>query len=91
MLDAVYQAYFVDGRDIGKKATLIEIGRGSAGGHNKLDNEEFLDESPAGPRRPAPRASAASLLHHQGQKFGVSGAQPPSVLLEAMEQASRHV
>ena len=88
VLDAVYQAYFVDGRDIGKKQTLIEIGEGLPVDISKLDDEAFLDEI-------AGRAEAAQAQGVTGvpffiidQKYAVSGAQPPSVLLEAMEQAS---
>jgi len=88
VLDAVYQAYFVDGRDIGKKQTLLEIGEGLPVDISKLDNEAFLDEI-------AGRAEAAQAQGVTGvpffiidQKYAVSGAQPPSVLLEAMEEAS---
>jgi len=88
VLDAVYQAYFVDGRDTGKKETLIEIGRGLPVDITKLDDDEFLDEV-------AGRAEAARAQGITGVPFfiingqqAISGAQPPSVLLEAMEEAS---
>ena len=88
VLDAVYRAYFVDGRDIGKKETLIEIGQELQVDITKLDDEEFLDEV-------AGRAEAASGQGISGVPFfiingqiGISGAQPPSVLLQAMEQVS---
>jgi predicted DsbA family dithiol-disulfide isomerase len=88
VLDAIYQAYFVDGRDIGKKQTLIEIGQGLPVDITRLDDDNFLDEV-------AGRAEAASAQGISGVPFfivngqiGISGAQPPSVLLEAMEEAA---
>ncbi len=88
VLDAIYQAYFIDGRDIGKKQTLIEIGEDLPVDTSKLDDEAFLDEI-------AGRAEAAGAQGISGVPFfiingqvGISGAQPPSVLLEAMEEAS---
>jgi predicted DsbA family dithiol-disulfide isomerase len=88
VLDAVYQAYFVDGKDIGKKETLIEISDGLPVDLTKLDDEAFLDEISG-------RAEAAQAQGITGvpffiidQKYGVSGAQPPSVLLEAIEEAT---
>jgi predicted DsbA family dithiol-disulfide isomerase len=87
VLDAVHQAYFVDGKDIGKKETLIEISDGLPVDITKLDDEAFLDEV-------AGRAEAAQAQGITGVPFfiidgqvGISGAQPPSVLLEAMEEA----
>ena len=88
VLDAVHQAYFVDGKDIGKKETLIEIADGLPADITKLDDEAFLDNV-------AGRAEAAQAQGITGVPFfiidgklGVSGAQPPSVLLEAMEEAT---
>ena len=88
LLDAVYQAYFIDGRDIGKTQTLIEISDGLPVDISKLEDDEFLDEV-------AGRAEAARAQGITGVPFfiidgqtAISGAQPPSVLLEAIEQAS---
>ena len=88
LLDAVYQAYFIDGRDIGKTQTLIEISDGLPVDISKLGDEAFLDEV-------AGRAEAARAQGITGVPFfiidgqtAISGAQPPSVLLEAIEQAS---
>jgi predicted DsbA family dithiol-disulfide isomerase len=88
LLDAVYQAYFIDGRDIGKKQALIEISDGLPVDISKLGDEAFLDEV-------AGRAEAARAQGITGVPFfiingqtAISGAQPPSVLLEAIEQAS---
>ena len=92
VLDAVYQAYFVDGRDLGKKEALIEIGEGFPVDITKLDDNEFLDEVSG--RAEAARAQGITGVPFFviNSQYGISGAQPPSVLLEAMEQAaSQHV
>ena len=88
VLDAIHTAYFEDGIDIGNKLNLVEIGDALGIDTEKLDDQDFLDDV----------AGAAEAVRQQGiqgvpffiinQTLAVSGAQPPSVLLGAIEQAS---
>ena len=89
VLDAVYQAYFVDGVDIGKKENLIALADGLPVDVSKLDDEAFLD-TVAG-RAEMARGQGVTgvpffIFNHQ---TAVSGAQPPSTLLAAMEKAGK--
>ncbi|HRA47105.1 MAG TPA: DsbA family oxidoreductase [Thermomicrobiales bacterium] len=88
LLDAVHLAYFEQGIDIGRQERLIEIGQRFDLDTSKLDDQEFLDDV-------AGAAEAARAQGIQGvpffiinQQLAVSGAQPPSVLLGAIEQAA---
>ena len=88
VLDAIHVAYFERGVDIGKKESLIELARDLPVDVARLDDEEFLDAV----------AGRAEMARGQGitgvpffiinQQLAVQGAQPPSVLLGAMEQAA---
>lgn len=87
VLDAIHRAYFVDGVDIGNRQALIEVTAGLPVDAAKLDDEAYLDAV----------AGRAEMARGQGitgvpffifnHSFSVSGAQPPSVLLSAMEKA----
>ena len=91
-VDAVFKAYFLDGRDIGKKDVLMEIGAdlgldlGSLGRY--LDGVDDIDRI---------RADNAAF-HRMGingvpayifnGSFVVSGAQEPAILARAMDAAT---
>lgn len=91
-VDAVFKAYFIDGRDIGSKDVLIEIGAslgldvGSLGRY--LDGIDDIDRI---------RADNASF-HRLGingvpayifnSSFVVSGAQEPTILARAIDAAA---
>jgi predicted DsbA family dithiol-disulfide isomerase len=91
VLDAIHGAYFERGIDIGSKAALLELSEGLPVEVAKLDDEAFLDAV----------AGRAEMARGQGiegvpffivnQQLSVQGAQPPSVLLGAMEQAETRV
>jgi predicted DsbA family dithiol-disulfide isomerase len=88
VLDAVHKAYFEQGIDIGSKANLTEIVKRLGVDTDRLDDQAFLDDV----------AGAAEGARAQGiegvpffifnQQLAVSGAQPASVLLGAIEQAT---
>jgi predicted DsbA family dithiol-disulfide isomerase len=88
VLDAIHKAYFENGIDIGNKQALIDLTEGVLVDVAKLDDEAYLD-AVAG-RAEMARGQGVSgvpffIFNHQ---FSVSGAQPPSVLLSAMEKAA---
>jgi predicted DsbA family dithiol-disulfide isomerase len=90
MVDTLFRAYFTDGRDIGDSATLVELA-GSAG----LDTEavgRFL-ASDEGLSEVEEEEQAGRSLGIDGvpffllaDKYGVSGAQSPEVLVNVIEQ-----
>jgi predicted DsbA family dithiol-disulfide isomerase len=87
VIDAIHTAYFEEGIDIGSKSALQTIAARFDIDTAQLDDAAFLDEV----------AGAAEGARSQGvqgvpffiinQKLAVSGAQPPSVLLGAIEQS----
>jgi predicted DsbA family dithiol-disulfide isomerase len=88
VLDAIHKAYFENGVDIGNMQALIDATAGLPIDAAKLDDEAYLD-AVAG-RAEMARGQGISgvpffIINHQ---FAVSGAQPPSVLLGAMEKAA---
>jgi predicted DsbA family dithiol-disulfide isomerase len=93
VLDAVYDAYFEHGRDIGSIDTLLDIAE--AHGMGRADTEARL-RAGAASEEILGEAQTAHELGITGVPFfvldgryGLSGAQPPSVLLQAMRQASQ--
>jgi predicted DsbA family dithiol-disulfide isomerase len=90
MVDTLFRAYFTDGRDIGDAATLVELA-GVAG----LDAEavgRFL-ATDEGLSEVEEEEQAGRSLGIDGvpffllaDKYGVSGAQPPEVLVNVIEQ-----
>lgn len=87
VLEAIHVAYFERGIDIGSKAALIELAADLPVDVARLDDETYLDAV----------AGRAEMARGQGiegvpffivnQQLSIRGAQPPSVLLEVMEQA----
>ncbi len=93
MLDAIHRAHFEEGADIGDREVLLNIAAGAgfdrAGIAAKLDDPALRDEV-------AERAAGAREMGISGVPFfifngalAVSGAQPPDVLLSALEQAAQ--
>ena len=88
VLDAVHLEYFERGGDIGSRAQLAEIARNYGVDPARLDDQDHLDAI-------AGRAEAARYQGISGVptflfdgRAAISGAQPPSVLLAAIEEAS---
>jgi predicted DsbA family dithiol-disulfide isomerase len=88
VLDAVHRAYFEEGVDIGKREALVALADGLPVDLARLDDEAFLNEI-AG-RAEAARGQGISgvPLFIFNQQTALSGAQPPSALLEAIEAAA---
>lgn len=94
MLDALHDAYFEHGRDIGDRATLLAIA--SEQGFDELEIAAKLDD-PALRSEVSEQATWARQQGISGVPFfifdgvlGASGAQPPAHLLQAMQQAIDH-
>jgi len=90
MVDTLFVAYFTEGRDIGDNATLVELA-GAAG----LDTEaiaRFLDSDEGLAEVEEEEQVGRSLgidgvpFYLLADKYGVSGAQPPDVLVNVIER-----
>lgn len=90
VVDALFQAYFTDGRDIGDRAVLSELAASAgldAGAVGRfLASEDALDEV-------AEEESVGRMLGIDGVpffllagKYGVAGAQPAEVLVDVIER-----
>jgi predicted DsbA family dithiol-disulfide isomerase len=93
--EALFRAYFLEGADLTRQATLADIA-GKAG----LDRDEVAaylagDEDRSLIEEQDRRAREIGVegvpFFIFGQRYAVSGAQPPEVLLNAMEKAHAEV
>lgn len=91
--EALLSAHFEQGRDIGRREVLVEIGTAAG-----LAEEEITAALDGGTYRDAVRADIrrAQMLGIQGvpffvldNKYGVSGAQPSELFAQALETAWR--
>jgi predicted DsbA family dithiol-disulfide isomerase len=92
LLEAVHRAYFEDGRDVGDRETLLAIAEES--GLERVALAAKLDD-PGFVQSVAEQAAWARRQGITGVPFfvfddavAVSGAQPPQVLLSAIQQAA---
>jgi predicted DsbA family dithiol-disulfide isomerase len=93
LVEALFRAYFTEGRDISNKQTLLDVvaesglDRGKAEGVlNRDDGLEAIKESDELARRF--RVQGVPFFIVNG-KITLSGAQPPEAFLEAFGQAGR--
>jgi predicted DsbA family dithiol-disulfide isomerase len=87
VLEQLFHAHFLQGRDIGDAATLRAIARNCQ--LNEVTAQQALAESASAPAledKQAPLHAGVPYFVFNGQ-FGLAGAQPPDVLLQAMHQA----
>jgi predicted DsbA family dithiol-disulfide isomerase len=90
MVDTLFRAYFTDGRDIGDAATLVELA-GVAGLDAEavgrfLATEEGLSEVEEEEQAGRSLGIDGVPFFLLADKYGVSGAQPPEVLVNVIEQ-----
>lgn len=92
MIDAIYRAYFEDGRDIGRIDVLADIA--AEQGYDRGAVQALL-ESGQGRQMVMQKAGEAARLGINGvpffvidSLFGFSGAQPPEMMLRAIQQAA---
>lgn len=93
VVDALFRAYFEEARDVGDRGVLLEIAE-AAGLARAQVEARWADATEA--RRVAALEEGMKALGISGvpafifdRKFGVSGAQPPEALAEAMREAAR--
>jgi len=90
-VEALFRAYFTDGRDISNQQTLIDV-VAEAGLDRKraeavLNSEEGMDAiKDAGEQARRFRVDSVPFFIVNGE-ITMSGAQPPEVFLEAFRQA----
>ncbi|WP_409343531.1 DsbA family oxidoreductase [Paenibacillus sp. MBLB4367] len=93
LVEAIYQAYFEDGRDIGDINVLLEIGESF--GLDKESARQQLESKEKLPRVEKDLAFAKEVgitgvpFFILNNKFALSGAQPPNVFAQALEKAKQ--
>jgi len=92
VVEALFAAYFLEARDIGDRKVLLGIGKG-AGLERGLIEARWADQAEA--QRVAKEERSMRELGISGvptfiiaDRYGVSGAQPPEVLVEAIREAA---
>ena len=92
VVEALFRAYFIEARDTGDRAVLLDIAEGA--GLERAAVEVALDDA-AGAERLAGEERGMRDLGISGvpffiidRRFGVSGAQPPEALVDAIRQAA---
>jgi predicted DsbA family dithiol-disulfide isomerase len=91
VVEALFQAYFTDGRDLSDRATLAaiaaEAGLDLADVNELLAGDRGLDVVRAGEEKaPSLGVSGVPFFVVDG-RVGLSGAQPPELFMQAFEQA----
>ena len=92
VVEGLFRAYFLEARDIGDRAVLLEVATGA--GLKTADVEaRWADAEHA--RRVATTEEEMRKLGISGvptfiinRKYGVSGAQPPEAIVQAIRQAA---
>jgi predicted DsbA family dithiol-disulfide isomerase len=92
VVDAVYQAYFEHGRDIGDVETLVQLGT-SSGLEEAAVRRGLVDEiTLASVREAAADARRGGItgvpLFVFGERAALSGAHPPAALLDALRSSA---
>jgi predicted DsbA family dithiol-disulfide isomerase len=92
VVDALFRAYFEEARDVGDRGVLLEVAA-AAGLARAQVEARWADAAQA--RRVAELEDGMKALGISGvptfildRRFGVSGAQPPEALAEAMREAA---
>lgn len=93
VVEALFRAYFLDGRDIGDPATLIEIGAGAGLDANVLaeylagrDDVERVEAEDAMARRMGIQGVPCFIFN---RKYAISGAHEPAAFLEVFDVLRR--
>ncbi len=88
MKERLMAAYFMEGRAIGDRDTLVElageVGVDPGRARAALDSDEFADQVRADEREAAELGITGVPFFVINRRYGVSGAQPPEVMLEAL-------
>jgi predicted DsbA family dithiol-disulfide isomerase len=92
VVEALFRAYFTEGRDIGDRQTLLDVAalagldRGLAAG--VLNGSDGLEELRAEEERARPAGVQGVPFFIINGEVAVSGAQPPGVFLDAFDRLS---
>jgi len=88
MKERLMAAYFLEGRAIGDRDTLIElaaeVGVDAGRARAALDAGEFADDVRADEREATELGITGVPFFVINRRYGVSGAQPPEILLKAL-------
>jgi predicted DsbA family dithiol-disulfide isomerase len=88
MKERLMAAYFMEGRAIGDRDTLVElaaeVGIDAERARATLDSEEFADEVRADEREAGELGITGVPFFVINRRYAVSGAQPPELLLKAL-------
>jgi predicted DsbA family dithiol-disulfide isomerase len=84
-------AYFTEGRRIGDRETLVElmaeVGVGPSEAREALEGDAYVPEVRADEREAAELGITGVPFFVLDRRYGVSGAQPPELMLQALQQA----
>lgn len=93
MVERLFQAYLTDGAALGDVEVLVrlasEVGLDTGGTRAALGGDAFADEVRADEKRARFLGVSSVPFFAIDERYGVSGAQPPEVLLDALRQAWR--
>jgi predicted DsbA family dithiol-disulfide isomerase len=88
MKERLMAAYFMEGRAIGDRDTLVElaaeVGIDAERARATLDSEEFADEVRADEREAGELGITGVPFFVINRRYAISGAQPPELLLKAL-------
>jgi predicted DsbA family dithiol-disulfide isomerase len=91
MKERLLAAYFTEGKSIGDRDTLVElatqVGIEDERARAVLDSDEFVDSVHSDEREAMTLGINGVPFFVINRRYGVSGAQPPEVLLDALEMA----
>lgn len=86
-----FKAYLIDGESIGDRDTLVrvaaEAGLDPEAARATLESDAYAREVRADERRAAALGISGVPFFVIDEKYGISGAQPADVILDALEQA----
>jgi predicted DsbA family dithiol-disulfide isomerase len=93
MVDRLYAAYFTEGEALGEVDTLVrlatEVGLDAAEARAMLEGDALADDVRADEERARAFGISGVPFFAIDERYGVSGAQPPLALLEALRRAWR--
>src|SRR3954451_16578024 len=95
VVEALFLAYFTDGRDLSDRATLAEVAAGAgldrAEVGELLEGDKGLDPLRAGEEQARRLGVSGVPFFIVNGRVAVSGAQPPELLRQAFEQAGEAI
>ncbi len=91
MVERLFRAYLTDGEAIGDIDVLVrlatDVGLNAGAAHEVLESDAFAEDVRADEERARSFGISGVPFFAIDERYGVSGAQPPEVLLDALRQA----